>query len=216
MSGFSFAALQATAKESGFTVLDAATYRMRITKSEAKKSKNTGKDMIVVTLKVVAGPMKDKGTVINNFVVSPESPAALHFFFLHMAAFGLDEAYFAQPGLSMEQTAKDLLNREAMVELTIGQYNGNDKNEVGKITKVTDGPQAAPAMNGGPGVPNITSPVSVSNGTPSSIPTITPPPPAVAQPAVVQDTDNGNNGQPEPAMAGATAASGPAMPKAPF
>ena len=216
MSGFSFAALQATAKESGFTVLDAATYRMRITKSEAKKSKNTGKDMIVVTLKVVAGPMKDKGTVINNFVVSPESPAALHFFFLHMAAFGLDEAYFAKPGLTMEQTAKDLLNREAMVELTIGQYNGNDKNEVGKITKVTDGPQAAPAMNGGPGVPNIAP--SVSNGTPSSTPTITPPPPAVAQSVVAaeQSTDNNGNGQPESAMAGAAAASGPAMPKAPF
>jgi hypothetical protein len=186
---------------------------MRITKSEAKKSKNTGKDMIVVTLKVVAGPMKDKGTVINNFVVSPESPAALHFFFLHMAAFGLDEAYFAKPGLTMDQTAKDLLNREAMVELTIGQYNGNDKNEVGKITKVTDGPQAAPAMNGGPGVPNIASPAS--NGTPSSTPTVTPPPPAVAQPAAeAQSTDNGNDEQSEPVMVGA--ASGPAMPKAPF
>lgn len=202
MSSFSFKALQQVAKESGFTVLDAATYRMKVTKASAEKSKNGGKDMLKTTLSVSAGPMAGKGSVINYFVISPESPAALHFFFMHMEAFGLDEAYFGQPGLTMEQAAKDLLNREAMVELTIGQYQGNDKNEVGKITRVTDGPSTAPAVNAGPGVPVVSSPTAASNGTPT-----------VTQPATDERATPGE----KPELVGAGAGTGGVtMPKAPF
>lgn len=207
MSGFSFAELQKVAKESGFVVLDADTYEMEVSKADAVKSKNTNKDMIKVTLKVVVGPLAGKGTVPHNFVISPENGKALFFFFKHMAAFGLDEAYFAQNPQPAE-VAKHLVGRRALVTVSVGEWQGNAKNDVDDVKPVTGSPAGVPPISNGAssGVPNIPSPAATT-------------------------TSNGDNGAAadvlattqEPVMAGATASNGaaaeagvPAMPKAPF
>lgn len=212
MSGFSFAELQKVAKESGFVVLDADTYEMEVSKADAVKSKNTNKDMIKVTLKVVVGPLAGKGTVPHNFVISPENGKALFFFFKHMAAFGLDEAYFAQNPQPAE-VAKHLVGRRALVTVSVGEWQGNAKNDVDDVKPVTGSPAGVPPISNGvaSGIPNIPSPATTTTTTTT--------------------TSNGSNGAavdvptmtPEPAMAGATANNGaaaeagvPAMPKAPF
>lgn len=193
MSDFSFSQLQEVAKESGFVVLDAGTYHMRITKADAVKTKDNTKDMFKVTFSVVAGPMAGKGSVINNFTVSPDSPKALWFFFKHMKVLGLGEEYF-QANPKPEKVASDLLNREAMVELSVGSWQGNEKNDVVSIKPVPGTPSAAPPIGGGggSGIPTITVPSpNANNGQQSGVPTVktpvattttatvTPPPPPV-------------------------------------
>jgi hypothetical protein len=181
MSGFSFAALQKVAKESGFTVIDAGTYTMEITKSEAVKSKDGSKDMIKVTMKVVVGPWAGKGSLINNFVISPDNGKALFFFFKHMAAFGLDDEYFAK-NPPLPQVAKDLVGRRALVDISVGEFKGNQKNDVDGIKPLADGPQSAPAIGGGVGIPNIkvaTPATSTSNGSGNGTPNVEVPQPAI-------------------------------------
>src|SRR5512146_1057428 len=76
----------------GFPPLPVGEYLVVVDKAEAKQSQ-TGKDMIKVVFRVVAGPSANR-TIFNNFVLSPESPNAVGFFFRHMTAMGLDIEFF--------------------------------------------------------------------------------------------------------------------------
>jgi hypothetical protein len=169
MSDFSFSTLQKVAKDAGFTVIADGEYEVKIIKSEAKDT-STGKKMIKVLFKVIAGPLAGNGTVWNQFVISPESPNALFFFFKHMKALGLDDDYFAG-NPKPEQVAKDLLNRRCKIKVGTRQWNGNDQNDVQAVfpPDMSVAEQVAAGTNGGnttanPGVPDMSAVKPTTNG----------------------------------------------------
>jgi len=159
MSGFSFADLQNVAKEAGFDLVPDGEYEVVIDSGVKTKKTGNGKDMIVVKFKLLPG-QPAKGAVFNNFVISPESPNALAFFFRHMKALGLGDDFFAG-NPTIEQVAKALEGRQARIEVGHREYNGTDRNEVKNIkqSKTVNGNGAGPVPMAKPaGVPNISTP----------------------------------------------------------
>lgn len=124
--------LQALAAGAGFSNMPIGKHEAEITKAEYAKTSSTDKDMYKVIFKAVSGP--DAGsTHPNNFVLSPDSPVAMGFFFRHMAALGLDAAYFAtNPG--KEQLARDLVGRRAQIVIR-EQRSDPSRTEVGNVLK---------------------------------------------------------------------------------
>ncbi len=147
--------LQANAQESNFEALPVGPYDVEIDKAETKTS-STGKTMYAVQFKVLNGPHAGR-KVFNQFVISPESPGALGFFFSHMKALGLDAAFF-NAGPTDDQVCNALLGRKAMITLGMKQYQGEDRNDVKKIAPLAGGATASVAPPPPPGVPNIPTP----------------------------------------------------------
>lgn len=176
MSGnaFSFADLQKVAKEAGFSLVPDGEYDAYIDKGAKTKKSGNGKDMIVVKWKIAAGPVK--GSVLQNFVISPESPGALAYFFGDMKKLGLDDDFFAAlPGgeAGMKKVAEALEGKTAKITVGHREWNGSDRNEITAIKKSagTNGvgtpvlqPSGTPSMGG---VPTISTPqVTPSNPNP--------------------------------------------------
>lgn len=213
MSDFSFSALQEVAKQAGFTVIDPGDYEVKVEKSSVKDTQ-TGKKMIKVLFKVVAGPLAGKGTVWNQFVISPDSPNALFFFFKHMKALGLDDAYFAS-NPTPEKVAESLIGRRCKITVGIRKWNDQDQNEV----KVVSPPDTSV-------VEQVTNGDHAGNGSAPGVPDMSAAKPAVSKvknkPAAATaddsdgDGDEGNGQVKEPAMAGAAAANTSEMPPPPF
>lgn len=172
---YSWDDLLKTADEAGFSVLDQGDYDVRIKTAEAVKAASSGRDMIKVNMEVVAGPHKGKGGIFNNFVLVPENPQAVGFFFRNMATFGLDRNYFAAKP-SMAKVATDLVGRTARITIKHGEWNGQTRMEVDKIKSIAG---AAPTP------------------TPTAVPQPQPQPTAVPQPAPVATPQP----QPEPTPA---------------
>lgn len=138
-------ALQALAAGAGFSNMPIGEHEVEITKAEYKETTNK-KDMFVVIFKAVSGP--DAGsTHPNNFVISPESPVALGFFFQHMAALGLDAAYFAAKP-NNAQIARDLVGRHAIITVR-EQRSDPSRTEVGSVRR-SSGDAPAVARSSGP------------------------------------------------------------------
>lgn len=130
MATASMADLLKAAEDAGFSNCPPGLYDVRVVASEVKTT-SAGKDMIVVKFEVIGGPHGGR-KVPNNFVLSPESPNALGFFFRHMRALGLDSAYFtANP--SVQQTAADLIGKQARIEVGTRTWNGEEREDVKKI-----------------------------------------------------------------------------------
>lgn len=111
-------------------MLPAGDHEIQVVKSKADKSRNQ-KDMIVVQFQVVEGP--HAGAIIfNNFVISPESPNALGFFFQHMQILGLGADFFAQ-NPTMEQVAQALLMSRAKITISVGEFKNKPKTDVDDI-----------------------------------------------------------------------------------
>lgn len=156
MTTIDFGKLMQDAGE-GFQPVPSGPYNVQVVKSTAVTS-STNKPMIKVQLQIMGGP-HDGRRLFDQFVITADNPNALSFFFEHMAAFGLDRAWFAQ-NPSMEVVASTLMNRQAMVSVGVKEFKGSDRNEV----------QAYRPISGG------------QIGAPSGVPTFGPG--AVAQPAV--------------------------------
>lgn len=132
MTSFSFTELMKTANESDMEALPSTTGHFKAIKATAGKT-GTGKDKITVRFQSLEG--ETKGRSFNNqFVISPDSPNALWFFFQHMAAFGLTRDGFFAGNPSVDKTAKTLINR--VVWLEVGddrEWNGRKQNEIKQI-----------------------------------------------------------------------------------
>lgn len=192
--------LQKAAGDAGFEPVPAGTYDVIIKSTKATQS-TSGKDMIKVTFKVENGPYSGR-QLFNQFVISPDSANALAFFFRHMSALGLKDAYFAT-GPSLEQVAKELENRRARVKVSISQWQGQDRNQVDGVMPPADGVE-----KGDPGAVSTPTPSlpSPSTPAPAAAPTPTLPAPAATPqvtPAVAPDPT-----PPAPVM--------PAPPELPF
>src|SRR5262245_57177872 len=92
-------------------------YNVTVQKAQATTA-STGSPMIKTTFVVEDGDHAGR-KVFNNFVLTMDNPAALSFFFQHMAALGIDRTFFASlqgtPDQSMPQVAQALVSRRCRI-----------------------------------------------------------------------------------------------------
>jgi hypothetical protein len=120
----------------GFQPVPTGPYNAEVAKAEAVMS-STNKPMIKVQLRIIGGPNEGR-LLFDQFVITAGNPNALSFFFEHMAAFGLDRAWFAQ-NPPLETVAATLMGRQVMVAVGIKQFKGADRNEVQSYKPITGG-----------------------------------------------------------------------------
>jgi hypothetical protein len=132
------------------------------------KPTSTGKDMYVIKAVVESGPSKNKA-VWHNFVVSPESPAAMEVFFRQMSVLGMGKDFWKRDP-SNEQIVNGLKGRRFCGTVEVRPYNGVDRNDI----KVIKAPKGAAAGGSTPPPPPPPPPA------PAPVAAATPPPPAPA------------------------------------
>jgi hypothetical protein len=141
MASAAWADLIKAAEDAGFSLIPNATYDVKVAAAEAKTTAK-GKDMISLKYEITTGPHAGR-KVSNNFVISPESPVALGFFFREMKAMGLDHAYFgANP--AMNAVAANLVGKTCRIELGTKMWNGEERNEVVKVLAPAGGVAPSP------------------------------------------------------------------------
>lgn len=147
-----------------FDPLPSGDYDVVCVSAEAAQTQN-GKAMVKAKFRVQGGP-HDGRHIWNQFVISPENPNALSFFFQHMKVFGMDENFFAQlPPVnadlgandpSLQRIASTMLNRPARVTVNQRSWNGQMRNNITAI-KAPLGPAGTVAPQAAtPGVPTAT------------------------------------------------------------
>ena len=166
-----------------FDPLPNGDYDVVCVSAEAAQS-STGKAMIKGKFRVQGGP-HDGRHIWNQFVISPENPNALSFFFQHMKVFGMDTDFFTQmppvnPNLgaddpSLQRIAATMVNRAARFTLKQETWMGQVRNVVKAIK-----PSLSPG--GGGGAP-AAGPQMPALGTPAGVPTATPTPAPTPAPA---------------------------------
>lgn len=186
---------------SGFDPLPDGTYNAEVVECTAGKTQK-GKTKFSAKFNVIDGPLVNR-KVWNDFVISPENPNALGFFFKHMKALGLERDYFgANPAPT--QIASDIVGRRVQIKVGHHEYGGAIKNDVNDVLPPLGGPaNAAPGIPGGGAVPPAPAPAAP---TPAAAPAPAPAPaPAAATPPPA----------PQPAAAPAPAPAAPAPAAAP-
>ncbi len=136
MSTLKWSEWLASADEGGFSTIPAGEYDLYVDSVTAKQS-SSGKDMLAVRFKVESGPHEGAST-FTNFVISPESPAALSFLIRKLAALGLDREYLAK-NPSLEQIASDMENRRCTGKVSIREFNGSERNDIETLKPPADG-----------------------------------------------------------------------------
>jgi hypothetical protein len=181
MTSVSWSDLSKAAGEAGFSVIPVGTYDV-VLDSATVKPTSGGKNSIAARFKVENGPHQGS-SIFNNFVLSPDSPPALAFFFRHMNSLGLGREYFAA-NPTLERVSADLIGRRCQITVSIREWQGTQRNQVDSILSPAGGSQAptsvspaspAPAtgaFNGGGSIPSV-----------PSIPNVPPIPPTSAKPA---------------------------------
>jgi hypothetical protein len=187
----------------GFEPLPQGVYDVQAETTESKKTAN-GKDMVKVKYTVTSGPHANR-RVWNQYVVSPENPNAMSFFFQHLGAHGLTSAFIAQcaPGeAGVAQMAAAMLGTQVRLELGVEMYQGQNRNKVVKVMPPTAGtgmpspqgmpaaaapapapPAAPPLPPAAPAAPTPAPPVPPTPETPDPAPAPAPPAPPVPEPA---------------------------------
>ncbi len=165
-----------------FDPLPNGDYDVICVSAEAAQS-STGKAMIKGKFRVQGGP-HDGRHIWNQFVISPENPNALSFFFQHMKVFGMDTDFFTQmppvnPNLgaddpSLQRIAATMVNRAARFTLRQETWLGQVRNVVKAIKPSLAPGGGAPAA--GPQMPALGTPAGVPTATPTPAPTPAPAP----------------------------------------
>lgn len=127
MAEFDWNSLMATA-EAGVTPVPKGEYEMQVATAIVKPTQG-GKKQIQTKYNIIQGPHTGR-TAFKNFVISPESPQSMGFFFRQMNAHGLTSAFFTQQP-TVEQVAEALIGRLVHVNVEIEPYNGEDRNKLG-------------------------------------------------------------------------------------
>jgi hypothetical protein len=136
MSTLKWSEWLAAADEGGFSAIPAGDYDMYIDSATATQSQN-GKDMVKLKTRVEQGP-HEGATVFTQLVVSPDSPTALSFLIRKLAALGLDREYLAK-NPSLEKIASDLEHRRFVGKVKVGEWQGNERNELDSFRPPADG-----------------------------------------------------------------------------
>lgn len=159
MTTIDFGQLMKDAGE-GFQPVPSGPYNAQVVKAEGTQTAN-GKPMIKVQLQIMGGP-SDGRKLFDQFVISAGNPNALSYFFEHMAAFGLDRAYFAS-NPALELVATTLMGRQVMVSVGVKEYKGSDRNEVQAYKPMSGGQIGVPAAAVAPAGP---APIAAAAPTP--------------------------------------------------
>lgn len=155
MTTVNFGQVLKDAKSASFEALPVGDYDVEVTKAEAVTSSN-GRPMIKVTFKVIVGPHTNR-QVMNNFVLSVDSPVALSIFFRHMKCFGLEEGFFAALGEqgTLDPVANAMMGKRVRLQLSHRDWQGETRNEVKQVKPYTGAPGGMggtpTAMTGVPG-----------------------------------------------------------------
>ena len=149
----------------GYEPLPTGTYDVKVVKA-AHKVAQSGKSMFEVQFQVVSGPHANR-MVWNRFVVVPDSPRALGYFFANMKSLGLDTAFFAASP-SDDTVASALEGANARIEVGQTEYNGAIRNEVKKVFPPEGGASIVPPVASSAGAPVINTPTA----SPSAAPTV--------------------------------------------
>lgn len=140
--GFKFGDLINSAAEAGYgpdEILTPNTYEADVVLANFKRSSG-GKFGLGVKFKVVGGPHDGAG-VWNNLYLSPESPAAMSIFFRDLATLGVSSDFLAgldpENDTDGERVADEISNQGRAVKIKVktGEWNGEAKNEVDRISK---------------------------------------------------------------------------------
>jgi hypothetical protein len=148
-----FSDLLKAAEDAGFSNCPPGTYDVRVVEGVAKTT-SAGKDMLVVKFEIIGGPHGGR-KVSNNFVISPENANALGFFFRHMRAMGLDNAYFSQ-NPTPQKVAADLVGKTCRIEVGIRVWNNEEREDVKKIMPPVHDAAPAPVVAPAPVAPVVT------------------------------------------------------------
>lgn len=170
-------------------------YDFIVGESKAQQA-STGKQMYVITARVETGPYANK-PVFHNFVLSPDNPNALGFFFRNMGVFGLSREFFAS-NPSDFQVAEALKGRRFRAQIGTRKWQGQDRNEIKAFFPPAG--QGVGAPTAPPQAPGFSAaPPAVAPAPPAPAPAPAAPPPvqqsfAPAPPAapVGQAPTNGN------------------------
>lgn len=170
MASVNWSELQKTAGSASFDALPVSTYDVEIVKAEAKNAQSSGRLMFVVTFNVINGPHANR-KVFNNFVVTPESEAAMGFFFKHMKALGLTSEFW-EKNPDSEVVAQQLVGRQATIDVGQRVYQGETRNEVKNVKPYTGASvaSAAPAPPPPPANPDAGAPTATPEAAPAGPP----------------------------------------------
>lgn len=150
-----------------------------VIKEANAKTASTGRTMYVAKMAVEGGPFNGK-TVWHNFVLVPENPTALGWFFKNMGTLGLGQEYF-NSNPSDHHVAEALVGRRFRGQVVIRKWQGQDKNEIKSFF-----PPAGSAVGGG-GAPVPPTATAHAAPQPPAAPVTPPPaPPAAPAPPPVQ------------------------------
>lgn len=155
MGTIDFNVLYAEAKTASFDPMPDGPYQFAVEEREARIA-SSGRHMIVVKFRCVAGPHA-KRAITNNFVLVEDNAVALAIFFRNMAALGVPEAAIMTLGqVNGLDPLVNLIPIGRVVTLTLSQRewpagSGQFRNEVKNVT--SGQANGVPAMVGAPGVP---------------------------------------------------------------
>jgi hypothetical protein len=164
-------------------------YDMEVIEADSVHSKD-GVPMVKAKLRCLIGPFAGK-TMINNFVMKYDNPAALAMFFKAMRALGLDEGWIGSLGQlniadpnCLAPIAAALRGHRARFTNDHRQWNGVTQNNISGVNPITDGigaggPVAQPAAYAAPAVPGVPPAPSVP-----AVPTTPPAGAGIGVPAV--------------------------------
>jgi hypothetical protein len=167
-------------------------YVLECMKAERRNAQTSGNPMVYAQFRIVEGAAAGKTGIFNNFNLTVDNDFAMSIFFRNMAAFGLDDQYFAS-NPTLDQVAAALVGRRANVELGIETYQGIPRPRFKNVRAAdgqlpVSGAASLPGMTSGPaGLPGTSTPAGLpgSSGTPTGLPGATPSvAPSTAPPAL--------------------------------
>lgn len=177
------------------SALAAGTYQLEITSAKAVSNG------VRPVFKVVGGPNAGQKVMAGGFYLTEKSRSI---FFRNMTCVGLGPDYFASMP-TLDDVAKALTGRVIEAELTVKEYNGENRNEIpiGRM-KLVSAP-ALPGVNGAPNVnvaqaaplppapaaPATPAPAAVAPPVAAPAAATTPPPPAPPAVAPIAVADPG-------------------------
>lgn len=135
MAAFDWASLM---EQSGgdFEILPVGSYAAQVAKAEATTSRN-GKLMFKTTFQIIGGEHNGR-TIINNIVLSPESPNAVRAFFINMQNLGISAEFLkASPAPEPPQIAAKMVGAQVMISVIHREYQGQQRDNVDRISKIS-------------------------------------------------------------------------------
>jgi hypothetical protein len=156
----------------GYTPVPKGKYTVRVVKAEAVKT-GKGDDMLKIVTQVVGGPYDTK-QIWTNIVFATSNPKAMRFTLRKLSALGVTREILGTQNPPPERIADMIIGAECEAEVSVTEYQGEQRNDIAAFRVVSPGAEATP-----------------------SIPTsAVPPAPTIPAPSVVDTSDGGTETEP--------------------